>query len=72
VMRHASSPQAAPAKEASNPNNSGNERQLDEWRVTTATEMGKAIRALKISIGEVWSSPTYRALETIEFALSLQ
>jgi phosphohistidine phosphatase SixA len=30
--------------------------------------MGKAIQDLKIPIGEVLSSPTYRALETIKFA----
>lgn len=68
VMRHASSPQAAPTKEAANPDNSGDERQLDERGITTATEMGKAIRALKIPIGEVLSSPTYRVLETTKFA----
>ena len=68
VMRHAHSPQAAPPKEAANPDNPGDERQLDERGITTATEMGKAIRALKIPIGEVLSSPTYRALETIKFA----
>jgi broad specificity phosphatase PhoE len=30
--------------------------------------MGKALRDLKIPIGEVLSSPTYRALETVRFA----
>lgn len=68
VMRHASSPQAAPTKVAANPDNSGDERQLDERGIMTATEMGKAIRTLKIPIGDVLSSPTYRALETIKFA----
>lgn len=68
VMRHASSPQEPPTKETANPDNPGDERQLDERGMTTAAEMGKAIRALKIPIGEVLSSPTYRALETIKFA----
>ena len=30
--------------------------------------MGKALRDLKIPIGTVFSSPTYRALETIRYA----
>jgi broad specificity phosphatase PhoE len=30
--------------------------------------MGKAIRALKIPIGDVFSSPTYRAMETVRLA----
>jgi phosphohistidine phosphatase SixA len=68
VMRHASSPQAPPAKDAENPDNLGDERQLDERGITTATAMGKSIRSLNIPIGEVLSSPTYRALETIRYA----
>jgi phosphohistidine phosphatase SixA len=68
VMRHASSPQAPPAKDAANPDNPGDERQLDERGITTATSMGKTIRSLDIPIGEVLSSPTYRALETIRYA----
>jgi phosphohistidine phosphatase SixA len=68
VMRHATSPQEPPTKETANPDNPGDERQLNEWGMTTATEMGNAIRALRIPIGEVLSSPTYRALETIKFA----
>ena len=30
--------------------------------------MGKALRNLKIPIGEVFTSPTYRALETVKYA----
>jgi hypothetical protein len=30
--------------------------------------MGKAIKTLGIPVGEVWSSPTYRALETVRLA----
>lgn len=33
-----------------------------------ATQMGNALRRLKIPIGEVLSSPTYRALETARYA----
>jgi phosphohistidine phosphatase SixA len=65
VMRHASSPREVPDKSLANPDNTKPERQLDQEGRTTATAMGKALRDLKIPIGEVLSSPTYRALETI-------
>jgi phosphohistidine phosphatase SixA len=65
VMRHASSPREVPGKAAANPDNTKPERQLDETGRTTASAMGKALRDLKIPIGEVLASPTYRALETI-------
>ena len=35
---------------------------------TTAMAMGKALRDLKIPIGDVLTSPTYRALETVRLA----
>lgn len=57
VMRHASSPLEPPTKEAANPDNPGDERQLDARGMATATEMGKAIRALNIPIGEVCAAP---------------
>jgi phosphohistidine phosphatase SixA len=57
VMRHASSPNTVPA--------GAKERQLDDEGRASATAMGKAVRDLKIPIGEVYSSPTYRALETV-------
>jgi phosphohistidine phosphatase SixA len=56
VMRHASSPNAVPA--------GASERQLDEAGRTAAAAMGKALRDLQIPIGEVYSSPTQRAMET--------
>src|ERR1039457_3284734 len=65
VMRHASSPREVPDKQTANPDNLKPERQLDEIGRTTAAAMGKALRDLKIPIGEVYSSPTYRALETV-------
>ena len=68
VMRHTSSPGAVPDKATANPDNTKPERQLDEEGRTTATAMGKAFRDLKIHIGEVLSSPTYRALETVKYA----
>jgi phosphohistidine phosphatase SixA len=68
VMRHASSPREVPTAATANPDNPKLERQLDQPGRTGATEMGQALRALKIPIGDVFSSPTYRALETVKFA----
>ena len=66
VMRHASSPSEIPAKP--NPDNVPPERQLDEQGRTAATAMGAALQRLKIPIGEVLTSPTYRARETARLA----
>jgi len=68
VMRHASSPREAPDKRTANPDNSKPERQLDEGGRNTAIAMGKALHDLRIPIGSVLSSPTYRALETVRLA----
>jgi phosphohistidine phosphatase SixA len=68
VMRHTSSPREVPDKKTANPDNVKPERQLDQEGRTTATAMGKALRDLKIPVGEVFTSPTYRALETIKYA----
>jgi phosphohistidine phosphatase SixA len=68
VMRHASSPRDTPDKQTANPDNVTLERQLDETGRTTAMAMGRAIQALKIPFGEVFTSPTYRAMETVRLA----
>jgi phosphohistidine phosphatase SixA len=68
VMRHTSSPREAPDKQTANADNVKVERQLDEVGRTTATAMGKALRELKIPVGDVLASPTYRALETVKYA----
>jgi len=68
VMRHASSPRETPDAKTANADNVNRERQLDEEGRATATAMGKALRELKIPIGAVYSSPTYRALETVRLA----
>ena len=65
VMRHASSPRETPEPNADNVNK---ERQLDSAGRASATAMGKALRDLMIPVGEVLTSPTYRALETVRFA----
>src|SRR5579864_5375045 len=68
VMRHTSSPRDVPDKRTANPDNVKPERQLDEVGRTTATAMGKALRDLKIPVGEVLAGPTYRAMETVKYA----
>ena len=68
VMRHASSPREVPKKAWINSDNVNEERQLDEQGIATATAMGKALRELKIPIGDVFTSPTYRAMQTLRYA----
>jgi hypothetical protein len=65
VMRHASSPPTPPTDAEALPDNRKRERQLDETGRLAASAVGAAIRSLNIPIGQVWSSPTYRALETV-------
>jgi phosphohistidine phosphatase SixA len=71
VMRHTSSPREVPDEKTANADNTARERQLDETGRTTATAMGEALRRLAIPIGQVFTSPTYRARETVRF-LSLK
>jgi hypothetical protein len=68
LMRHASSPPAPPAAGNAEHDNTMLERQLDETGRSSAQAMGRAIKTLSIPVGEVWSSPTYRALETVRLA----
>jgi phosphohistidine phosphatase SixA len=68
VMRHASSPRQAPDKQSAHADNVTLERQLDEAGRASAAAMGEALRRLKIPIGDVLTSPTYRARETVRFA----
>jgi phosphohistidine phosphatase SixA len=68
LMRHASSPQEPPSAAKSDPANVRHERQLDDAGRSSAQAMGTAIRQLRIRIGRVLSSPTYRALETVRLA----
>jgi phosphohistidine phosphatase SixA len=65
LMRHASSPRTPPEATAANPDNVSHERQLDDQGRASARSMGDAFRRLRINIGQVLSSPTYRALETV-------
>jgi len=68
LMRHASSPTKPPDKASADRENTTLERQLDENGRNTARAMGSAMKALHLPIGEVFSSPTYRALETVRMA----
>jgi phosphohistidine phosphatase SixA len=68
VIRHANSPAQAPDKTAADTENVKLERQLDAAGRDSARAMGVAIKTLRIPIGEVFSSPSYRALQTVKFA----
>jgi phosphohistidine phosphatase SixA len=68
VMRHASSPREVPSQGIANADNVNRERQLDEAGRASAVALGKALHELKIPVGEVFASPTYRALETARLA----
>jgi phosphohistidine phosphatase SixA len=68
VMRHASSPREVPTKQTADAGNVKLERQLDEAGRAGSVAMGRALRDLKIPVGEVLTSPTYRALETVRLA----
>lgn len=69
VMRHAESPLAAPgAKDEAEPDNPRLERQLDETGKVSARALGAALRKLRIPIGAIYSSPAFRAVETVRLA----
>jgi phosphohistidine phosphatase SixA len=68
VMRHAASPREVPDASSAAPGNQSRERQLNADGIRTATAMGVALKGLKIPIGEVWSSPTFRARQTAAYA----
>lgn len=68
VMRHASSPAQPPTSQTANRDNPTLERQLDAAGRSGATGMGNAVRTLRIPIGDVLTSPTYRARETVRYA----
>lgn len=57
-----------PVGSVADPGNPSRERQLDEAGRAAAQTMGGALKTLHIPVGEVWSSPTYRARETVRLA----
>lgn len=70
VMRHASSPAAPPA--SPDPGNTAHERQLDARGKATARAMGLALHTMKIEIGKVYSSPTFRARQTVALVATVK
>jgi broad specificity phosphatase PhoE len=64
VMRHAHAPADRPAAGQADPGNKAGERQLDAAGETQARAVGQALKAERIPIGPVYSSPTFRALQT--------
>ena len=68
VMRHASSPREVPTQQTADAGNVKLERQLDEAGRAGSIAMGRALRDLRIPVGEVLTSPTYRALQTARLA----
>jgi phosphohistidine phosphatase SixA len=65
VIRHANSPATRPDATTAAPGNTRFERQLNENGHKTAHAMGEALKALRVPIGAVLSSPTFRTLETV-------
>jgi phosphohistidine phosphatase SixA len=68
LMRHAHAPLTLPTSQSADHDNVDRERQLDEAGRASATAMGQALRALNIPVGDVVTSPTYRARETARLA----
>jgi phosphohistidine phosphatase SixA len=68
VMRHAQSPEALPSAQAAEPDNVRYERQLSEAGKASARALGAELHALRIPLGPIYSSPTYRALQTVPLA----
>jgi phosphohistidine phosphatase SixA len=68
VMRHARSPRQAPDLASASRDNTALERELDDVGKATATAMGEALRELRIGVGKVYSSPTFRAIQTARLA----
>lgn len=68
VMRHAHAPATPPPEAQADAANVAHERQLDQAGRASAAAMGAALRRLRIPVGRVWSSPTYRARQTVQLA----
>jgi phosphohistidine phosphatase SixA len=64
VMRHAHSPTTPPAPPDA-ANRTG-ERQLDAEGLKQAEAIGRGLKAAGVPVGAVWSSPTFRAKQTVQ------
>lgn len=67
-MRHADAPSERPTSETAAQGNTNLERQLDEKGRQDARKFGEAIRRLRIPISSVERSPTFRTMQTAEYA----
>jgi phosphohistidine phosphatase SixA len=65
VMRHAHAPAEPPPTGQADPDNKTGERQLDAAGKAQAKAIGGGLKAQGIPVGPVYSSPTFRALETV-------
>ncbi len=68
VMRHAQSPNRLPGVSEADADNPRHERQLDATGRASAQALGAALHGLRIPIGKVYSSPLYRARESVRLA----
>jgi phosphohistidine phosphatase SixA len=65
VMRHAHSPAEPPGPGSADSANISGERQLDAEGGNQAKAIGLGLKAAGTPVGPVWSSPTFRALQTV-------
>ena len=68
AMRHAHSPNTPPEPAQADADNTQHERQLDAAGRESAVALGAALRRLRVPVGQVYSSPTFRALQTVRLA----
>lgn len=68
VLRHAQAPDTSPSAPEAEPDNPRRERQLSDNGKQSARELGAALHGLHVPIGPIYSSPTFRALQTIRLA----
>jgi phosphohistidine phosphatase SixA len=68
AMRHTHSPNTLPDAAQAEAGNTQHERQLDATGRDTAAALGAALLRLRIPVGQVHSSPTFRALQTARLA----
>jgi phosphohistidine phosphatase SixA len=65
IMRHAHSPSERPPAGAADPANASGERQLDPEGMKQSEAIGRGLKAAGVPVGQVWSSPTFRAGQTV-------
>ena len=66
VMRHANAVEVD--KTTANPDNTKLERQLDLAAKNQTNTIAVAFKNMRLPVGNTWSSPAYRALETAKYA----